>query len=166
MTHPAFLPEELILRECKTAFRRASGPGGQNRNKVETGVALIHVPTSVESQATEFRTQGENRKLALKRLRILLAIRVRSQSSEEGGVCVRRYVAKERLAISESNWDWPAVLAELLNRISEHAWQIAPVAAEFGTTSTQILKGLARESQALRSLNENRQAVGLPELKI
>jgi hypothetical protein len=166
MTHPAFLPEELILRECRISFRRASGPGGQNRNKVETGVTLVHLPTNVESQATEFRTQGENRKLALKRLRTLLAISVRSEPSEEGVAFVRRYVAKERLAISESNWDWPAVIAELLNRISEHAWQIAPVAAELETTSTQILKSLARESDAMIYLNTNRRALGLPVLKI
>ena len=47
----------------------ASGPGGQHRNKTESGVRLVHRPTSVTVTATERRSQHENRSHALARLR-------------------------------------------------------------------------------------------------
>jgi protein subunit release factor A len=59
------LPEET--------FFVASGPGGQHRNKTESGVRLLHRPTGVLVTATERRSQGQNRGEALKRLRARLA---------------------------------------------------------------------------------------------
>ena len=48
---------------------RSSGPGGQRKNKVETAVRLKHLPSGFTVIATEHRSQAENRKLALERLR-------------------------------------------------------------------------------------------------
>ena len=56
-------PEELEER-----FRRSSGPGGQNVNKVETGVTLVHLPTGITVVAEDSRSRARNRLLALARL--------------------------------------------------------------------------------------------------
>ena len=55
-------------RDCDLEFFVAGGPGGQHRNKVETGVRLTHRPTGVVVTATERRSQSANREAAYGRM--------------------------------------------------------------------------------------------------
>ncbi len=55
--HPATLPHEQLHKQCKLTFGRASGPGGQHRQKVETAVRMVHVPTVISAGANERRSQ-------------------------------------------------------------------------------------------------------------
>lgn len=57
-----------LERESDLEFFIASGPGGQNRNKVETGVRLTHRPSGIVVTATERRSQTQNREAAFERL--------------------------------------------------------------------------------------------------
>ncbi len=63
------LPGDALAAECEETFFVASGPGGQHRNKTESGVRLLHRPTGVVVTATERRSQARNRDAALLRLR-------------------------------------------------------------------------------------------------
>ncbi|HEY8212150.1 MAG TPA: peptide chain release factor-like protein [Myxococcaceae bacterium] len=67
------LPQDVLLSECEEEFFTSGGPGGQHRNKTESGVRLTHRPTELSVTATERRSQARNRTEALERLREALA---------------------------------------------------------------------------------------------
>src|SRR5690348_11333812 len=57
-----------LERDCDMTFLFGTGPGGQNRNKVETGVRLVHRPTGLMVTATNRRSQHANREAAFERM--------------------------------------------------------------------------------------------------
>jgi protein subunit release factor B len=59
---------ESLERDCDLEFFIGSGPGGQHRNKVESGVRLTHRPTGIVVTATERRSQHANRDVAYERM--------------------------------------------------------------------------------------------------
>ncbi len=54
--------------DLEEIFSRASGPGGQNVNKVSTRVSLRHIPTGITVHVQDARTQAANRRIARERL--------------------------------------------------------------------------------------------------
>ncbi len=66
-----------INRDLQVRYEtfRSGGKGGQNVNKVETGVRVIHIPTGIAVVSTEARSQHMNKQIALNRLCDILADR-------------------------------------------------------------------------------------------
>ena len=62
------LDREALERDSDVSFFVAGGPGGQHRNKVSTGVRLVHRPSGLVITATERRSQSANREVAFSRL--------------------------------------------------------------------------------------------------
>ena len=111
----------MLADECEFRATRRSGPGGQNRNKVETAVILTHRPTGTSAQASERRTQGENRRVALHRLRLELAMTIRRPVHLDAmeAYCPsplwRQRCRGRRIVVNPDHDDFPALLAEVLD---------------------------------------------------
>jgi len=60
---------ELNEKDISFQTMRSTGPGGQNVNKVNSAVRAIHAPTGVQVVAMDSRSQHQNKKLAITRLK-------------------------------------------------------------------------------------------------
>ena len=60
---------EISPADLKIEYSRSGGPGGQNVNKRETAVRLVHIPTNISVHATGERSQEQNRERAMSILR-------------------------------------------------------------------------------------------------
>ena len=71
------------MEEIRMETFHSSGKGGQNVNKVETGVRLIHLPTGITATSTAERSQHANRRDALKKLNGILADRKKTADEKQ-----------------------------------------------------------------------------------
>ena len=175
--HPAQQAEGELLADCVVRYDRRSGPGGQHRNKVETAVIITHRPSGIVAEANERRSQSANRAVALQRLRLLLALRVRSHSPEYDAVHAseplptspsERWVSRtknQRLSVSIDHPDFPALLAELLDYLVLCECDLASCAVHFAVTPSQLVKLLRAHPAALQVANQLRAEFKLKPLK-
>lgn len=162
--HPAALPAVDLLREVTERRSRGSGPGGQHRNKTETAVELVHRPTGISAEASERRSQAENRAMALQRLRLRLALLHRSPGSREPSALWLSRTRGKSLAVAARHDDYPALVAEALDTLQSYNFLMPPAAEALGVTSTQLSRLFRKDAAAWTLLNRQRTSVGLRPL--
>lgn len=162
--HPSTWDDDQLIAACEVRRQRRSGPGGQHRNKVETGVIMTHSESGVSVSATERRSQQANLRQAIHRLRIRLAIQWRTPAGRPTPRWVERCVAG-RLMISRRHREYPALLAELLDQLAAHDWSDAATAKCMGCTRSSLMRLLRREPEALAMVNRARAQQGRTALR-
>ena len=164
MPHPSELSEKELIKDCHARRQRRSGPGGQHRNKVETAIVITHTPSGIQGAASERRNQAENRKHALFRLRINLAIHLRTSRSKQSELWNSR-TSNNRITINPQHSDFPAVLAEALDIIVDQELNIKKSAEILSVSSSQLVKLIKADSLAWQQLNQLRSTAGQHPLK-
>ena len=166
MMHPACLQPDSLLAECSQKAARRSGPGGQHRNKVETAVILTHLPTTTQAEANERRSQAENRAVALHRLRLKLALELRTPADKASGPSDlwRSRCRKGKILIAGEHADYPCLLAELFDFLDDAEYDMSLTAAHFEATASQLTKLIRKYPAALQQLNLRRSELGLNKL--
>lgn len=161
------LSDEVLLGQCEVDRFRASGPGGQKRNKTDSAVRLRHRPTTLVGEANESRSQHENRARALRRLRLEIAFQLRAPAA--GGLEaqhpeLREALSTGRWAMSPRNARYPAAIAALFDVIEASGWRLAEAAPLLGLSTSALSRALSAEDIVFRAANERRTALDLPTL--
>ena len=165
--HPSRLPESLLLEQCLVRRSRHTGPGGQHRNKVETAIEIVHTPTGITTFAAERRSQEANRQVAVFRMRLLLAIRLRAVESAEviPSKLWSSRCRNQRISCNETHEDFPTLLAEALDAVDAKEYDVRRAAAALGCSTTQLVRFIAKNSEAWTSVNAERVSRGLNRLQ-
>jgi hypothetical protein len=167
-TDPFALDDRTLLAECEVDTYRASGPGGQHRNRTESAVRLRHRPSGLAVHATESRSQHENRARALRRLREALVLEVRAPVAEPG--C---HVASPTLLAlfdgasrpSPRNPDYWRAVGELLDLFVACNCSVASTARVVGVSTGALARRLTGNPALHARVNALRQAQGLRRLR-
>ena len=166
--HPASVPVDQLLTDCEFERTRRGGPGGQHRNKTESAIVVTHRPSGVIGQAAERRSQHANRDVAVERLRVNLALAVRT------AVQVESYAPSElwrgrcqsgKVSVNVRHEDFAALLAEAMDVLAACEFDHAAAAKLLGVSNSQLIKFLKLNPAGLELLNKSREKMGQGRLK-
>ncbi len=120
---------------------------------------MRHQPSGVQAEANERRSQAENRAVAIGRLRVNLALELRTSRGAEAvpSPLWRSRLGGGRLAVATAHADFPALLAEALDVLSANeAADPRPAGEALGCTPSQLVKLLKKEPRAIGLVNAER----------
>jgi hypothetical protein len=168
MARSLALPDRDLLADCDVHRYRASGPGGQKRNKIESAVRLRHRPTGLTVVATESRSQHENRARALRRLREALALA--TDTPLDGSEPLPDWLSecadrRGRLQVGKRHPRYYPFLALLVALLLAAEGRVAPVAARLGVTTSQLVEFLRARRKLWARANAIRKHFGHAPLK-
>jgi RF-1 domain len=168
------LSDAQLLEQCEVDTYRASGPGGQKRNKTSSAVRIRHLPSGLIVIAEESRSQHENRARALRRLRQALHLRLREamapgQLSADVLAAHPEYAqarnASGRLDLGRRDprfWPAAGVVLDVLQAVGG---RVSEAAAALGITTGNLIDFLQIEPKVWQQANVLRARFGLKSLK-
>ena len=165
------LEEQALLAQCEFDRFRASGPGGQKRNVSDSAVRLRHRPSGLAAEANESRSQHENRRRALARLRrtIALAPSLRAPVALESYAPPSEVEAVRgkdgRIAVGRRDARFLPALAAIFDLLEACEWRLSDAAKALGISTAALGRLLVSDSAVWRAASERRRALDLPPLR-
>ena len=166
--NPRDLSAERLLASCRWEAFRGPGPGGQKRNKTSSAVRVTHEPTGLSATADESRSQAANRAAALGRLRLRLALELRSPVPERADFLPawfgRMLGAGGRLRLSRRDERYCSSVGIVLDVLAETDGSVSAAARRLGLSTANLVDFLQREPELLTRVNALRESRGLKRL--
>jgi hypothetical protein len=152
------LTDTQLLDECEVDTYRASGPGGQKRNKTSSAVRIRHPPSGLIVIAEESRSQHENRARALRRLRQALYLKIRDELPHPTLVAVPACNGRLDLGRKDPRW-WPAVgiVLDVLHAVEARVSEAAQV---LGISTGNLIAFLSSDDKVWEQANRLRAQFG------
>ena len=164
--HYLRLGDAELLAQCERRGLRIGGPGGQKRNKTESGVRLLHKATGIHVQAHRGRSQHRNQIIALRRLRQVVVTSCREPvdlgryevPKELGQLLLGRRGAVDRTVEL-------LALKQLLDLFAECAGSTRQTAQHLGSGSARIARLLLSRDWLRPTVSAIRRSNDLPPLR-
>lgn len=145
-----------LLADCDIDTYRASGPGGQKRNKTSSAVRLRHGPSGLIVIAEESRSQHENRAKAVKRLKRAFALELRQAP------LVGMVIDVDVSIRNASFWSMAAIALDVL--LANDA-QVSTAAESLGVSTAKFVSFLQAHPKLWQAANQLRQRFELKPLR-
>ncbi len=163
------MTEQQLLAQCEVDTYRASGPGGQKRNKTSSAVRLRHLPTGLIVIAEESRSQHENKAKALQRLRRALYLELRDPLPIQSAVNHPDWQSARTMdgRVSLGRRDprlWPA-LGVAFDTLVEAQGRVSEAAEALGVSTANLVELLAVDPKGWQEANNLRVRFGQKPLR-
>lgn len=164
------LEDRELAGECEVDLYKASGSGGQKRNKTSSAVRMRHKKSGVISKAAGSRSQNVNRRKAMTRMRENLALDLRApvavdyEPSEAVQAAIARgpYGENSKVRVGVP---YLLVLAEILDVFAAEKAVLAAAAARLSCNTASLGKLLCGDDRVMRRVLEMRSQRGLKPLR-
>ncbi|HET6576052.1 MAG TPA: peptide chain release factor-like protein [Fimbriiglobus sp.] len=150
------LTDDQLLAQCEVDTYRASGPGGQKRNKTSSAVRLRHPPSGLIVIAEESRSQHENKAKALTRLRRAIHLYLRDDPA--GAVVPLTGDGRLQLRAKDPRF-WPAA-GVVLDVLHAAAGQVSTAAERLGVSTANLVEFLQTDPKLWQEANRLRAQFG------
>lgn len=160
--------DDELISQCALDVYRASGPGGQKRNKTSSAVRLRHGPSGLLVIAEESRSQHENRARALRRPRRAIALQMRSpvDPAAPPPEFYQEALARDAsLRVSDRHPDYWLILHYLLDVFAATGASAGDTAAALSISTGQLIRFLKRDDKLWAAANALRKEFGQQVLR-
>jgi len=155
------LPDAGLLKLCEISAYKGSGPGGQHKNKTNSGVKLklrvesgeLRVESGewrvIEAYSCDDRSAHINKLFALKKLRLKIALQIREEPAEQIPFPFPGSAGK----ISPDNNLYPQFIADILDRINFCKGDLSEAAKIWGLSKSALNKIILQDKKVMEALS-------------
>ena len=150
------LSDRELVSSCRVESFRASGPGGQHRNTADSAVRITLKQSPLSTYATTSRSQHKNKAEAIKKLRILIAMEMRSE-------IVPTWT--DSFKIGKNDKRYPVFISSILDVFHLSEWEMGRTSKKLKISTGKLNRVLNSNPVLLARVNQERLKLGLRVLR-